>query len=240
MLRIGELARRSGVSAKALRLYESSGLLRPDAHSPAGYRLYGQSALRRLSQILLLRRAGFPLKRIADLISDDGAGMRELVDAQIVRLEQQAREAQAALKLMQQLRTHLWTTQSLEQLMECIDMTQKLEIDLSPEERAGFERRAQALGPEALAQAAQAWPPLIAAVRAAQDAGTAPESPEVQALARQWHALVQAATGGDATVGRKIASAWQAQPQAMATMGMDAAMFGYIGQAMRAAGLAPA
>jgi len=240
MLRIGDLARRSGVSANALRLYESAGLLRPDAHSPAGYRLYGPGALRRLSQILLLRKAGFPLKRIGDLLGDDGGGVRELIDAQIARLEQQAREAQAALHLMQQLRTHLWTTQSLEQLMECIDMTQKLEIDLSPEERAGFERRAQALGPEALAQAAQAWPRLIAAVRAAQDAGAAPESPEVQALARQWHALVQAATGGDATVGRKIASAWQAQPQAMAAMGMDAAMFGYIGQAMRAAGLAPA
>lgn len=239
MLRIGDLARRSGVSAKALRLYESAGLLRPDGHSPSGYRLYGQGALRRLSQILLLRKAGFPLKRIGELLGDGGAGIRGVIDAQIARLEQQAREAQAALHLMQQLRTHLWTTQSLEQLMECIEMTQKLEIDLSPEERAGFERRAQQLGPEALAQAAQAWPRLIAAVRAAQDAGSAPESEEVQALARQWHALVQAATGGDAAVGRKIASAWQAQPGAMAAMGMDAAMFGYIGQAMRAAGLAP-
>lgn len=40
-LRIGELAARTGLSAKALRLYEARGLLRPDARSAGGYRLYG-------------------------------------------------------------------------------------------------------------------------------------------------------------------------------------------------------
>ena len=38
-LRIGQLAAKSAVSARALRLYEARGLLRPDAHSERGYRL---------------------------------------------------------------------------------------------------------------------------------------------------------------------------------------------------------
>lgn len=58
-MRIGQVAVRSGVSAKALRLYEQRGLLKPCAYSAAGYRLYGPAALRRLMQIVALKRSGF-------------------------------------------------------------------------------------------------------------------------------------------------------------------------------------
>ena len=58
-LRIGQIAERSGVSAKALRLYEQRGLLKPCAHSESGYRLYGPNALQRLMQVLILKRSGF-------------------------------------------------------------------------------------------------------------------------------------------------------------------------------------
>jgi len=54
-LTIGQIARRTGVSAKALRLYEQRGLLRPTTHSLAGYRLYGPEALERIMQLALLR-----------------------------------------------------------------------------------------------------------------------------------------------------------------------------------------
>src|SRR5580698_4551905 len=68
-LRIGQIARRSGVSAKALRLYEQRGLLKPCTHSEAGYRLYGPDALRRLMQIVVLKRSGFTLAEIGGLLS---------------------------------------------------------------------------------------------------------------------------------------------------------------------------
>lgn len=68
MMRIGELAQAAGVSAKALRLYEARDLLRPCAHSVAGYRLYGSAALKRLQQILVLRRAGFSLTETGRLL----------------------------------------------------------------------------------------------------------------------------------------------------------------------------
>ncbi|HTD29008.1 MAG TPA: MerR family transcriptional regulator, partial [Xanthomonadaceae bacterium] len=63
-LRIGQIAKRSGVSIKALRLYAERGLLKPCTHSEAGYRLYGPEALRRLMQIVVLKRSGFTLAQI--------------------------------------------------------------------------------------------------------------------------------------------------------------------------------
>ncbi|WP_428845728.1 MerR family DNA-binding transcriptional regulator [Comamonas testosteroni] len=45
-LTTGEVARRAGVSVRTLHHYDSIGLLRPDARSEAGYRLYGRKTLR--------------------------------------------------------------------------------------------------------------------------------------------------------------------------------------------------
>ncbi|HEY8454664.1 MAG TPA: MerR family DNA-binding transcriptional regulator [Actinopolymorphaceae bacterium] len=56
-MRIGELARRTGVSVRALRYYEEQGLLSAD-RSPNGYREYDESAVDRVDQIQLLYSAG--------------------------------------------------------------------------------------------------------------------------------------------------------------------------------------
>ena len=47
-LRIGDVARESGVSVKALRYYETLGLVSPSGRTEAGYRLYSDDSLDRL------------------------------------------------------------------------------------------------------------------------------------------------------------------------------------------------
>lgn len=53
-LAVAEVCRRTGITRKALRLYEDMGLVEPAARSPAGYRLYDDEALRRIA---FVRRA---------------------------------------------------------------------------------------------------------------------------------------------------------------------------------------
>lgn len=65
---VGEVTRQTGLTRKALRLYEESGLVRPTARTEAGYRLYDAKALRRLE---LLRRAkllGLHLREMAEFL----------------------------------------------------------------------------------------------------------------------------------------------------------------------------
>src|ERR671919_3230197 len=69
--RVGEVARLTRVSVRTLHHYDRIGLLRPALHSAAGYRMYGESELLRLQQILILRYLGFPLKQIGDLLHRD-------------------------------------------------------------------------------------------------------------------------------------------------------------------------
>ncbi|MEU7617758.1 MerR family transcriptional regulator [Micromonospora rifamycinica] len=66
-MRIGELARRAGVSTRALRYYEEQGLLRPDRR-PSGYRDYGEQALTTVRHIRLLLSAGLGTAVIAEIL----------------------------------------------------------------------------------------------------------------------------------------------------------------------------
>jgi MerR family copper efflux transcriptional regulator len=69
-LRIGDLARRAGKSARALRLYEDMGLLGKAVRSEGGQRLYDDEALIRLSWIDKLQLLGFSLHEIRDFLDD--------------------------------------------------------------------------------------------------------------------------------------------------------------------------
>jgi DNA-binding transcriptional MerR regulator len=66
-VRIGELARRSGVSERSLRYYEAQGLL-PAARTPGGQREYGEWAVDRVIRIQTLYAAGLNSKKIAQLL----------------------------------------------------------------------------------------------------------------------------------------------------------------------------
>jgi len=63
-MQIGELARRAGTTAKALRYYEAIGLLAAESRTPSGYRQYGADALDRLAFIRSAQALGFSLGEI--------------------------------------------------------------------------------------------------------------------------------------------------------------------------------
>ncbi len=69
LLTIGEFARASRLSAKALRLYDELGLLRPVAVDPSnGYRRYAPEQLERARLVAWLRRLGMPLATIREVV----------------------------------------------------------------------------------------------------------------------------------------------------------------------------
>ncbi len=55
MMTVCEMSRRTGVSIRTLQYYDKIGLLKATAYTEAGYRLYDDSSLDRLQQILLFR-----------------------------------------------------------------------------------------------------------------------------------------------------------------------------------------
>src|SRR5262245_7759396 len=70
LLRIGELAKRTGKSVRALHLYEEMSLLQPALRSPGGFRLYDPSSVARVEWISRLQDAGLSLGQLQELLRD--------------------------------------------------------------------------------------------------------------------------------------------------------------------------
>ncbi|MFI0982551.1 HEAT repeat domain-containing protein [Streptomyces sp. NPDC021093] len=77
---IGEVARKSGVSARMLRHYESLGLVRPTGRTVGGYREYSGEDIRRIFHIESLRSLGLSLTEVGRALDDPGFTPAELVD----------------------------------------------------------------------------------------------------------------------------------------------------------------
>ncbi|MGC0418037.1 MerR family transcriptional regulator [Embleya sp. AB8] len=85
---IGEFARASRLSPKALRLYDELGLLRPVRVDPTtGYRYYDPAQLERARLVAWLRRIGMPLAHIRDVCELDGPAAAQKVRTFWARLE---------------------------------------------------------------------------------------------------------------------------------------------------------
>ena len=72
MMTVSEVSRLTGVSIRTLQYYDKIGLLHPSGHTEAGYRLYDDTALAALQQILLFREMEFPLKDIRQIMTQPG------------------------------------------------------------------------------------------------------------------------------------------------------------------------
>lgn len=82
----GEIAKKAGVSQKAVRLYDEKGLLKPSGYSEGSYRLYDKEALNVLEKILALKKVGFSLEEIRDRLNSPDEQDIELVLREQVRL----------------------------------------------------------------------------------------------------------------------------------------------------------
>jgi DNA-binding transcriptional MerR regulator len=98
--RIAEVARRSGFSAATLRYYEEIGLLPEPARTKAGYRLFDEHALERLTFIARAKQLGCTLEEIADLSTAwDGGQCGPLQDR--LRAIVAAKQAEASDRVLE-------------------------------------------------------------------------------------------------------------------------------------------
>jgi MerR family copper efflux transcriptional regulator len=119
LLQVGDIARQSGKTVRAIHLYEELGLVRPVGRSKGGYRLYGADAPLRIRWIQKLQDMGFSLTDIQTVVRDweqSGSAPRAMTKMRAV-YEKKLQETRANLRRLAQLEKEL--ERSLDYLDTC-------------------------------------------------------------------------------------------------------------------------
>lgn len=83
MRTVNEVSKLTGVSIRTLQYYDTIGLLKPVGYTESGYRLYDDTSLERLQQILLFRELEFPLKEIKKILDAPNFDRNKALEQQI-------------------------------------------------------------------------------------------------------------------------------------------------------------
>lgn len=233
LLKIGELARLTGLTVRTLHHYDSIGLLSPSARTQAGYRLYQHSDMDRLHRIMALRRFGLSLAEIATSLASNDLPLSIIVAKQIAMLDQQL--AQAA-----NLRSRLLILQTqLEQGQEpdLADwLTTMEQMNMINKYFTQDEVRQMPMLNDAAVE--QEWQTLVARVRALMDTGADAGSPAAQALATEWMVKLVRDTSAHPGLFARLNTMHGQEPGMQAKTGIDAPLMRFVTSAFGAARIA--
>ena len=90
---IREVTKITGITANALRYYDTKGILHPTVRNTEGRKewLYDDEAVRRAKRILLLRRIGIPVESIASTLDKEGRLDDAVLRSRIAELREERR-----------------------------------------------------------------------------------------------------------------------------------------------------
>lgn len=257
------MAKRIGISPKALRVYETAGLIMP-TRTQNGWRTYGPVEQARLHQVVTLKRLGLSLARIGELLSGKLSSLDAVLALQEHVLQSRKSETDSALRVLAaapdkiakdgalspddltQLTRETVMTKTDDQWREVFEPL--VEKHFTPEEMAEIGRKKK----EFLAKSgydsssfAAAWEALSAELRALMALGDA-SSPRAKEFVRRWNAMLEGHSGGQtadkAERGRKIWAEAVASPEIAKRLPIQPEEFAFvqkIAEGMRARGELP-
>lgn len=131
-LRVGELAKLSGKTVRALHLYEERGLLEPAQRSSGGYRLYGEDAVTRVRWIAKMQDVGYSLSALQKMMRelDSRASAPDAMARIDTMLRQRLETTRAQIERLRSLEGELQA--SLEYLQTCPSCHPQVDLEECP------------------------------------------------------------------------------------------------------------
>jgi DNA-binding transcriptional MerR regulator len=235
-MRVGELARRTGLTIRTLHHYDEIGLLSPSVRGESGHRLYTEADIARLQRIVSLRQLGFSLDEVRACLDRADFSPHRVIELHLARLREQITMQTRLSERLEGLAKHLRDAAevSADYFLNAIEGMTMIEQYYTPERLEYLQKRREEMGPEAdkiAAKGTQDWSDLLADYKAEMDKGTDPADPRLQELEKRRQALVSAFSGGNAGIEESLKRMWTEQGDKLcATFGMDPKVVEYLGK----------
>jgi methyltransferase (TIGR00027 family) len=233
-LKIGELAKRAGLTVRTLHHYDDIGLLSPSARSESGFRLYNQADVMRLHRIQALKQFGCSLSDIGVFLAEPDASPIEILTQQMSVLDEQIQHAQVLrdrlFRLSEQISKGIDT--GLTDWLTILEMMTMYEKHFSKEELEKLRSN------KAAGKLDDEWRQLVPLVQQAMDRGITPQSEEAHRLAWRWIRLLRDTTGNDAGLAVKLQLLHREERKAQLLKGITPEMIDYIAHAFANARIA--
>jgi DNA-binding transcriptional MerR regulator len=240
-LKVGDLAKQTGLTVRSLHHYDEIGLLRPSLRTETGHRLYGAADVARLQQVISLRQLGFSLEEIRGCLDRADFSPLEVIRLHVARLREQIELQRGLCERLEGLAACFQKAGevSAEAFLQTIEMMSMIENYYTPEQMEFFRKRrekAAAAGQDIARQGTADWGELLEQYRTAMEQGIDPADPRLQELEKRRQALVDCFTGGDQAIEQNLKRLWMEQGDKLcAQFGMDPKVVEYLGKVNEAA-----
>lgn len=124
-MKIGEFAKKSGVTVKTLLHYDRIGLLQPSSKTEAGHRIYCDKDFIKLQQITTLKFIGLSLEEIRQLINEEGQNVESIISIQTKALEEKKKHIETVITALNKAERQIQNNSFLDvqQLIDIIKIT---------------------------------------------------------------------------------------------------------------------
>lgn len=228
LLKIGDIAKKTGLTVRALHHYDEIGLLTPSARSASGFRLYTRDDLEQLLKIKSLQQLGFSLQEIAGVLKDKTQSLSFIVNKHLSVLCQQVKEQQALIQRLHSLAIILeqGNEPTVEGLLETLKVTIMFEKYYTKEQLEQLAERKKSFSNEAMTQVHQEWGELFDKFRQLHEKKEPASSAEAQKLAKRALELIEMFTGGDPAMKQSLRKMYE-QEGGSNILNIDKEVFAY-------------
>lgn len=239
--KIGALAKKTGLTVRALHHYDEIGLLSPSHRTQTGHRLYTEGDVQKLQEILLLQLMNFSLGQIKLCLEKKDFPFEEMAKAHLNRLhiEMQTQKVlyhriESTIKALE-----LQEALSIDNVIETIRAIAMYEKYYTPEQIETLKNREKALSKEEMVKLQADWENLFKEFKSAFNQGVDLNSPKVIEMGKKANVLIDAFTGKDPQMEKSLQKMYDAEGGHNVLshhgVGISEKEFEYIKQAMRLA-----
>ncbi|MBS0288392.1 MAG: MerR family transcriptional regulator [Proteobacteria bacterium] len=237
-LKIGDLAKQTGLTVRALRHYDEIGLLSPSLRTLSDHRLYSEKDVQKLQEIMLLQLMGFSLAEIKICLEKKEFPFQDMAKAHLQRIQIAMQSQQALCNRIEAIIEALnhQPAESIDYAIECIKAIVMYEKYYTPAQIETLKKRQNALSKEEMENYQAEWEAVFKEFAEVFNAGFPVTHKDAVALGKRANALILAFTGGDPEMEKSLQNMYATEGghNVLSGHGMNisAELFQFIAKAM--------